>query len=273
MEHRLYLKADRQETVQSLLSRRPGLSRRQISRLKFLDRGLLVNDRPVRSVDAVQPGDVVSLYLYDSGQRKNLPCQILYEDDLLLVADKPAGKVVHPAPGHEGDSLQTELEAALGHPLFLKGRLDKDTSGILVFGKADWVPSLTRTEKTYLAICEGHPVDGEISVPLGLEDRKMVPDPAGKSAWTRFQCLRRLPEATLLKVTIRQGRMHQIRAHMAAIGHPLVQDPLYGHGFKEGRTLLHCACVHLVHPVSHRRMVISACLPEDFAVHLSVSSE
>ncbi len=116
MAERLHITADRNGTVEQLLARQPGLSRRQISRLKFLPAGLLVNGIPARSVTPVKPGDDVSLWLHESSHRRPVPYRILFEDALLLVVDKPAGMVVHPSPGHEQDSMQSVLEAALGHP-------------------------------------------------------------------------------------------------------------------------------------------------------------
>lgn len=278
MAERLHITADRNGTVEQLLARQPGLSRRQISRLKFLPAGLLVNGIPARSVTPVKPGDDVSLWLHESSHRHPVPYRILFEDALLLVVDKPAGLVVHPSPGHEQDSMQSVLEAALGHPLYLKGRLDKDTSGILVFGKASWVPSLTKTKKRYLALCHGQVQPQIICTPLKLRDRTMVPSLDGKSALTYVTPVRSIPGGTLVSVKIEHGRMHQIRAHMASAGHPLLQDPLYGSSCEcgasatEGRAMLHCAAVTLRHPVTGDRLDLAARPPDDFLALCGVSS-
>ncbi len=271
MEERLVLQADRQESLEQHLKRIPGLSRRQISRLKFLAGGLKVNGSSVRATHPLQPGDQISLYLHETACRQPVPYAILYEDQLLLVVDKPAGLVVHPSPGHETDSMQTVLETALSHPLYLKGRLDKDTSGVLVFGKADWVPSVTRTDKLYLALCRGNPGSCTIDQPLALQDRKMVPAPEGFSARTHVRPIRSVPEGTMISVRIEHGRMHQIRAHLASIGHPLLQDPLYGEPGSQGRAMLHCVTCRLVHPLTKQTLVISSRLPEDFLQATGVS--
>src|SRR5262249_2401681 len=180
-----------------------------------------------------------------------IPLSILYEDAHLLVVDKPAGLVVHPAPGHEAGTLVNallshvpELDAAedVARPGIVH-RLDKDTSGLLVVAKdapthAALAAQLQehRMIKRYLALVEGHmPVpEGTVEAPIGRDPRSrqrmalVAAERGGREARTQFRVLRQGRGRTLLEVQLETGRTHQIRVHMAAIHHPIVGDPVYG---------------------------------------------
>ena len=171
---------------------------------------------------------------------------IAYEDEYLLVVDKPAGVVVHPARGHWAGTLAQALEgrAAGGEEPWRAGivhRLDRDTSGLLVVAKNDEVHralksllARRRLRREYLALVDGHPParTGTIDAPIGRHrrDRKLMSidsdDP--REARTHFEIERLLPATALLRVTLETGRTHQIRVHLAAIGHPVCGDPQYG---------------------------------------------
>jgi 23S rRNA pseudouridine1911/1915/1917 synthase len=199
--------------------------------------------------------------------------EVVYEDDELLVVDKPAGLVTHPAPGHSGLTLAEALRgrAAGGpHPerAGIVHRLDRDTSGLLVLAKSERAHAeLSRMlarreiERGYLALVEGSPDadSGTIDAPLARDrarrDLMSTRTARGRRALTRFEVRERLPRTTLLGVRLETGRTHQIRAHLAAIGHPVCGDPRYG-GRASGRRLglerqfLHAASLRFRHPVS-----------------------
>jgi 23S rRNA pseudouridine1911/1915/1917 synthase len=216
------------------------------------------------------------------------PFEVAYEDEYLLVVDKPAGVVVHPARGHPAGTLAQALagRAAGGEDPWRAGivhRLDRDTSGLLVVAKNDAVHralksllSERRLRREYLALVDGHPParSGTIDAPIGRHrrDRKLMSidsdDP--REARTHFELERLLPGAALLRVVLETGRTHQIRVHLAAIGHPVCGDPQYGTRDRYGltRQFLHAARLAFVHPVTGEEIDVRSELPADLVAAL-----
>ncbi|WP_105956023.1 RluA family pseudouridine synthase [Apilactobacillus quenuiae] len=216
---------------------------------------------------------------------ENIPLDIVYEDNDVLVVNKPQGMVVHPSPGHPNHTL---VNALLFHtPLsningtFRPGivhRIDKDTSGLLMIAKNnDAHKSLSKQLKDksnvreYIALVHGNIKEdkGKIDAPIGRskKDRKkqaIIDD--GKNAVTHFKVLERLGEYTLVSCVLETGRTHQIRVHMKYIGHPLVGDPLYGprKTIKGNGQFLHAAKLGFNHPKTGKLMIFDAPLPEIF---------
>jgi 23S rRNA pseudouridine1911/1915/1917 synthase len=227
-----------------------------------------------------------------------LPLVVLYEDAALLAIDKPAGMVVHPAPGTRSGTVVNALLHRLGaldgvgaaeRPGIVH-RLDKDTSGVLLIARTvAALEALARqfrartVEKRYVALVHGtvRPDHGTVDRPIGRDprDRKRmsVRAPRGRSAVTRFTVRERLPRATLLDVAPETGRTHQIRVHLASIGHPIVGDAVYGGRRRRAddeagtalascpRQALHAARLVVAHPLDGRRLVLEAPLPPDLA--------
>ncbi|HET7201040.1 MAG TPA: RluA family pseudouridine synthase [Burkholderiales bacterium] len=217
---------------------------------------------------------------------ERIALDIVYEDDQVLVLNKPAGLVVHPGSGNWNGTM---LNALLHHAPQLAAipragivhRLDKDTSGLLVVAKTlaahtDLVRQLqARTVKRdYLALVHGAVArDGEISAPIGRDPRnrtRMAAVSGGRPALTRYTVVRRFDRVSLLECSLDTGRTHQIRVHMQLLGHPLVGDPVY-RGKRRGgpqvaplrRQALHAARLEFAHPASAARRRFSAPLPED----------
>jgi 23S rRNA pseudouridine1911/1915/1917 synthase len=213
------------------------------------------------------------------------PFKVAYQDEHLLVVDKPAGVVVHPARGNRSGTLAQALEgvAAGGEEPWRAGivhRLDRDTSGLLVVAKSEEVHRALRgllaerrIHREYLALVEGlvEARSGTIEAPIGRDrrDRLLVSidTDAPRDARTHFQLERALPGASLLRVTLDTGRTHQIRVHMAAIGHPIVGDRQYGGRAADGltRQFLHATRLRLQHPVTGQEIDVASELPEDLA--------
>jgi 23S rRNA pseudouridine1911/1915/1917 synthase len=209
---------------------------------------------------------------------------IAYEDEHLLVVDKGAGLVVHPARGHRLGTLSQLLEgvAAGGDPgrAGIVHRLDRDTSGLLVVARSEEAHGLLqaalaqrRIEREYLALVKGRPParSGTIDAPIGrdpqVRTRMAIGGNAPREARTHFTIDRALPEFTLLRVRLETGRTHQIRVHMQSIGHPVAGDPEYGAPGALGleRQFLHAARLAFDHPLGGERVEVHSPLPADLA--------
>jgi 23S rRNA pseudouridine1911/1915/1917 synthase len=216
------------------------------------------------------------------------PYGVVFADEHLLVVDKPAGVVVHPARGHRTGTLAQALAARgaaggeLGRPGIVH-RLDRDTSGLLVVARSEAVHrelkrAIARRAVTreYVALVEGRPPAraGTIDAPLGrdrhVRTRMSIDTDAPRAAVTHFEAIEALPSTTLLRVRLETGRTHQIRAHLRAIGHPVAGDPEYGTRGLLGleRQFLHAARLAFEHPVTGERLDLASPLPGDLAAAL-----
>jgi 23S rRNA pseudouridine1911/1915/1917 synthase len=257
-----------------------------------------VNGAPKRRNYRLKPGDHVEFDVPDPEAPdilpEAIPLCVVFEDRHLIVVDKPAGLVVHPAPGH---SCGTLVNALLHHCHDLAGiggverpgivhRLDKDTSGLVVVAKSASVLTALSAqfknrliEKTYLAIVRGRvPLNaGMISGAIGrhrVQRKKMSVDAErGRDAETRYEVLERFgATACFLRLRPKTGRTHQLRVHLASLGHPILGDALYGgRGDTAGfilRQALHAHGLAFEHPETHERMTFSSPLPEDMVLCL-----
>jgi len=218
-------------------------------------------------------------------QPQDIPLDIVYEDDALVVIDKPAGLVVHPGSGNwEGTLLNALLQhaPALAHVprAGIVHRLDKETSGLLAVAKTLTAQtSLVRqlqartVTRVYAAVAHGRVARaGKVEAPIGrhpVQRTRMAVVPSGKPAVTHYEIVERYAHATLLRCRLETGRTHQIRVHLASIGHPLYGDPVYGPkrrtaaGVPFPRQALHAQKLALVHPVTQEAMSWESPLPAD----------
>lgn len=216
--------------------------------------------------------------------------EIVYRDDSVIVVDKPAGLVVHSAPGYRGETLVDQLAGfAAGGPRERPGivhRIDKDTSGLLVVAASvDAHRDLARQVRDremgreYLALVEGRvgSRSGTIDAPVGRDhrarERMAVGGRRQRTARTHFEVVELLPADTLVEVTLETGRTHQIRTHFAAIGHPVCGDPRYGHGSRHGltRQFLHARRLTFRHPATGQEMSFTSELPADLTAALELA--
>lgn len=219
--------------------------------------------------------------------------RVVHVDEALAVVDKPAGLVVHPAPSHTGPTLVSELGDLLGggeeadRPGIVH-RLDKGTSGLLVVARGDEAHAALQAqvqrrevERIYLALARGHLASrtGTIDAPIGRASRQRhrmaVSGAASREARTHFEVIELLPAETYLEARLETGRTHQIRAHFAAIGHPLTGDATYGGELKYGleRQFLHAHRLAFTHPVSGKRLSFVSELPADLTAALTAARE
>lgn len=282
-----------------LRTKLPNVSRGAIQRL--IDEGnIRVNGRTVKPTHAPKAGEQVEITWPDAkpaeAQPEDMPLDVLFEDEVLLVLNKAAGVVVHPSAGHAGQTLVNALLhhcqgklsgiGGVARPGIVH-RLDKDTSGCLVVAKNDETHlalssqfATRKVEKIYNAIVCGEMERdrGEIRAAIARHPshrkRMAVDDERGREAHTSYTVLKRLNGATLTEVLLHTGRTHQIRVHFKFLGFPLVGDQTYGNrqnqhlsdlsGYTAPRQMLHAKNLSFIHPRSGRRVQFKAPLPADF---------
>lgn len=303
--HELTVGEGEEERLDRFVSDRLDLSRTRVQKLLVAGQ-ITLDGRPGKKSEVVGAGSVVTVVVPPAVsveiEAEDLPLDIVFEDESLLVVNKASGMVVHPAPGHRTGTL---VNALLWHFPKLSGvggrarpgivhRLDRHTSGLLVIAKTDTAHRVLsdalrerHVKRLYQAVTWGHLSESPITVdaPIGRDpkDRKrMAVVDDGRNAVTRAKVRERWRSADLLDVALQTGRTHQIRVHLAHIGHPVVGDAVYGVGWERGlggptrrwvdelarrtkRQFLHAAELKFDHPVSAERMRFTAELPPELA--------
>lgn len=290
----LQYEGDGQRLDKFLVERLDGFSRARLQAL-IADGFVLVDGAPAKKAgQALDSGQRVTVRIPPPQPAhlvgENIPLEILFENDDLLVVNKPAGMVVHPAAGHDTGTL---VHAVLGHEPDLDGiggeerpgvvhRLDKDTSGLIVLAKNErahrWLAEQFKSravEKTYLALVDGAPPtpSGRVEAPIGrdIRDRKkmaIVPPGKGREAVSEYRTLERFPEHTLLEFHPLTGRTHQIRLHCAFLGCPVTGDRFYGRrkpSLDLGRHFLHAQRLKITLPGEKQPRTFEAPLPDELA--------
>ena len=267
-----------------------------VSRSKIqthLDAGLiLVNGKVEKASYKLSEGDVITVEDFPSESSdlnpEDIPLDIVYEDDDLIVVNKPKGLVVHPGAGNKEHTLANALKFHSENLSSLNGefrpgivhRIDKDTAGLLIIAKNDAAHAFLSSQlvdhtlsRKYFALVLGviSENEGKIIAPIGRDQKfrqKMCVDLLhGKEAETSFKVLERFSDSTLVECSLKTGRTHQIRVHMNYIGHPVIGDPVYGKGnralYDDGQ-LLFAHEIHFIHPRTKKEMTFSVDLPSYF---------
>lgn len=271
-----------------------GMNRSEVQKWIKEGKAILLPGKMVRPNYHVKAGDQISFSWEEKKEveliPQNIPLDILYEDDDMLVLNKKRGMVIHPAPGNPDGTLVNALLYHCGSKIFeacedpvrpgIVHRLDKDTSGVMVCAKSQRAFPVLKEEiatheakRHYAALVHGQMEGntGVIRLPLGRSTRDRmkwdVQPKTGKPAVTHFRVIQFMPHYSLVECILETGRTHQIRVHMSHIGHPVVNDPLYGwkkdHFPCEGQ-VLHSRTLDLRHPVTGEEMHFEAPLPDDF---------
>ena len=261
---------------------------------KMIEENLvLYNGKPSKASTKIKTGDRIELFEKEpeplAVKGEEIPLEIVYEDDDLMVINKPRGMVVHPAPGHTSGTLVNAVLSHAGESLssingvlrpVIVHRIDKDTSGLILVCKNDFSHKALAKQleehsitRRYHAICSGRLKEeqGTVSAPIGRDEKnrkqQAINYKHGKEAITHYRLLENLQNASLLECRLETGRTHQIRVHMKSIGHPLLGDPLYGpkkNLYAIKGQALHAMVLGFVHPRSEEYMEFSADYPEDF---------
>jgi 23S rRNA pseudouridine1911/1915/1917 synthase len=282
--------------LKAVLQRRLALSRKLISRIKLTEQGITVNGAREYISIRVKTGDVVEIRMEEEASDdilpQDIPVDVLYEDEHLLIVNKPAGIIVHPTTGHWSNTLANGVvHMWLSRGLKIRfrpiHRLDRETSGVLAIAKNPYVHQnvseqmkANTVEKEYTAIVHGSlgQEEGTVNEPIDRNPDSphyRIVTPTGYPSVTHYRVLERLSEACLLQVRLETGRTHQIRVHMSYLGHPLFGDSMYGIGDEEsglpiGRHALHASQLSFTHPVTKEKLVFTAPLPPDMKQLLSV---
>jgi len=296
--------AESGQRLDKALAEASGLSRERVKALMGLGRVLLDGKVAAQASFKPEAGTAFEINVPDvapaEAQAQDIPLNIVYEDEHLIVVDKPAGLVVHPAAGNlDGTLVNALLHHCRGQLSGIGGvarpgivhRIDKDTSGLLVVAKTDKAhEGLAKQfadhsiERAYLAIVAGLPLPaaGTISGQIGRSDhdrKKMAvlhdKNKRGKHAVTHYRLIEPLEGASLVECRLETGRTHQVRVHMASIGHALLGDPVYGrtpqrlrpilHELHFARQALHAAVLGFIHPVTGAELRFESVLPADMA--------
>jgi len=267
-----------------------GISRSKIQKLIDND-NILVNDKLVKPSYIVKLNDVITIEEVSENidiVPENIPLDIIYEDEYLLVVNKPSGMVVHPAPGNYSKTLVNALMYHCNNLSSINGtirpgivhRIDADTSGLLLIAKNDIVHNelakqISKKSVVRKYICLVHGIINEdtatIDAPIGRDEKnrkKMtVTMDNSKDAITHIKVLERYKDTTLIECSLETGRTHQIRVHMNYISHPVVNDPVYGHNKlidKNFGQMLHAKEIGFIHPITNKFMHFTVEPPKEF---------
>jgi len=268
------------ERLDLLAARRLGLSRSLVQRLIWA-RSLLVDGEEASPSHKVKDGQLIEARLPQEGlSPEDIPVPLIFEDESILVVDKPAGLVVHPGAGNPSGTLVNALLArgiSGGDDPSRPGvvhRLDRDTSGLMVLARGEpaysrlvEMMSARRVERLYRAVVVGRglPETGTIDSPVGRDpdNPTLMAAGLGKPAITHFEVLAEAAGRAMLRVRLETGRTHQIRTHLSAIGYPVYADPLYGEPVPGQRLWLHAERLSFDHPVTGEALEFQSEIPED----------
>ncbi len=292
--------SDSGRTVKEVMSGRLGFSVKEMTRCKQFDDGIMVrraDERegkgelflPVMVKAHLSEGDLLRINVYEANENagevipSDVPIDIVYEDEDVILLNKPGDMVVHPSYAHHTDSLSNALagyyeRTGQNHVIRTIGRLDRETSGLILFAKNRYSAAILSNQKEnmsrrkeYLALAYGQftESEGTIDAPIGETATRMIRKVCedGKRAVTHYRVEEQHSDCALLRLFLETGRTHQIRVHMQHIGHPLLGDSLYGRDIPDShglnRAALHAAHLEFIQPVSGEMLTFDAGMPED----------
>ena len=291
MKKEIIVKNDEPKRIDAYISENTEYSRTAVQRL-IEENKIIVNGKKEKASYKVQNGDKIEIEEEPAKEielkAQDIPVEILYEDNDIIVVNKPKGMLVHPANGNPDGTLVNAIMSICKDSLSGIGgeirpgivhRLDKNTSGAIIIAKNDKAhinlsEQLKNHEikKTYIALVRGVVKENNatINMPIGRskkDRKKMDVDKNGKEAITHFKVLKRYKDCTLLEINIETGRTHQIRVHLSHIGYPIIGDEVYSNGKNKWNIVgqcLHAKSLDFMHPITGKQIHIEAGLPEYF---------
>ncbi|MBE6740717.1 MAG: RluA family pseudouridine synthase [Ruminococcaceae bacterium] len=252
-----------------------GVSSSLLTKLKNTENGITKNGVFAKTIEMLETGDVLRIIIENSGHMPTptkMDIEVCYEDDDILVLNKPAFLPVHESLNHRGDTLSNFVSYYLNEDTAFRAvfRLDRDTSGLILIAKHELSASKLagKIKKDYYAVVEGEIKEGgTINLPIARCGESIIKrrvDSNGERAVTHYEPVSHKNSNTLLKINLETGRTHQIRVHFSHIGHPLLGDELYGGSTALiNRQALHCKAIYFTHPVTEKEIAISCDFPED----------
>ena len=282
----IYVVTNSDESIKQILKNKFNMSDRFILKLKSSN-SIYINDVPVFINYKIQPNDILTIIENSKEESSNIvpnpniKLNVLYEDDFLLIVNKPSDLPVHPSILHYKDSLSNAVKyhfnkIGLQKKIRPVNRLDKDTSGIVIFAKNEYIQECLVKQmksnifkKKYFAVLSGilDKDSGTISAPIGRKNDSIIEREIrndGDLAISHYKVLKRFNNMSLVEYTLETGRTHQLRVHSKYIGHPIVGDSLYGsESLLISRQALHAYEVSFIHPISKEKMIIHSDLPDD----------
>ena len=277
-------------TAGDIMRQRLSLSSREVSRCKSFDDGVMLDGAPIRIITELNPGQTLAVRIYEDIENgseivpSDIPVDIVYEDEDLILLNKPGDMVVHPSYAHFSDSLSNALAGLYKrrgeeHIMRVIGRLDRETSGLIIFAKNRHSAALLSKQgqnmskrKEYLALCSGifENPEGTVDAPIErIPGQRMIREVRedGKKAITHYKVIKAFKNCSLVRLRLDTGRTHQIRVHMAYLGHPLLGDNFYGKEISENygltRAALHAAHLEFDQPITGEKLFFEAPLPKD----------
>ena len=271
---RIVLQVSKQAKLEDFLIKDAGVSKRLISRLKRTENGITRNGSLIRTIDTVNTGDIVILQFQDTKILEpnfRLCVPIAFENENLVVFDKPVGMPGHPSIKHQGDTLGNFFAAKYPDITFRPvNRLDRDTSGLCIIAKNAFAAAALQNsvKKVYYAVVTGY-IDGEgiIDVPIAREKDSIIKRTVrqdGQRAVTHYKAIKSGKKYSLIEIKLETGRTHQIRVHFAYIGHPLAGDDLYGGSTEDiCCQALHCGLLCFREPLTGKEITVTSPLRDD----------
>ncbi len=268
-------------TIKDILRNDFRVSAAILTQLKKEKDGILLEGNPVFATERVREGESLIITVRDSVshmEKSDMPLSVLFEDEDVILLNKPRNMPTHPSQNHYGDTLANALMGYFGGQNFIFRaitRLDKDTSGVVLVAKNPLSGAilvedmkLGRIQKEYMAVTNGmpNPPAGRLEAPICRQKESIVlrcVSPDGREAITQYETISEKNGFSLIRLNPLTGRTHQLRVHMSYLGCPIYGDDLYGAPQKEEATRLHCGKLQFIHPITGEEILVEAPLPED----------